>query len=355
MDEAVPSTEDESRRQQAKHVKEEDGSDDDDDRRPFPEVKDETGDNESVAATTDMSTRDASYDSDASTETEPDEATQTDGLDSDSNGDKPAANTSSDAPVVGGGTGEESAAGDAEPREKLPNVIHDALTVMRGLCTELPYVELHAINGNTPLSGPPSCVPETEANAAKALFRWPVRAQNLLRKRFEEEGGRIALDLETLDADEDEAVDIEDACLPALPSSLCDLVVNECRRMKMAAPANATATAVLRSKLSHLVRTAAVFTDTFLESLLTRNAVALQGNEQKYSSAAWSSIHGTPCANWRFVDETVKQQSTVGRVTLASATKKRIRARLNAIYGDAWTVALRRQDIKHNGKEEYNI
>ncbi|RHY71649.1 hypothetical protein DYB30_000172 [Aphanomyces astaci] len=51
--------------------------------------------------------------------------------------------------------------------------------------------------------------------------------------------------------------------------------------------ANALKTHELPSKLSHIVRDAAVFADVLMEMLLVRNAAALQGHEQHYSSSAW--------------------------------------------------------------------
>ncbi|CAK4622050.1 hypothetical protein LEN26_004405 [Aphanomyces euteiches] len=216
--------------------------------------------------------------------------------------------------------------------EEDKNSIAEAWTVMRGICTELSHAEVHAINHDLPISGPPSCPPDTLDNAMKTYFRWPIRPCNLLRTNFAQDAECISIDLNEVDGREDN-VEVAQTCLPALVAPLCNLVTKECRRYIVSTPKQDEAH-ILRAKLSHLVRSSTAFVDTLLETLLVENAVALQGNEKEYSSRAWSSVQNTPCANYRFVSETV-QQPLLSR-HLAPATIERIQARLHAIYDDSW-------------------
>ncbi|KAF0761786.1 hypothetical protein AaE_003395 [Aphanomyces astaci] len=166
--------------------------------------------------------------------------------------------------------------------------VHHAWSVMRGLCTHLSHAEVGAINRGLPLHGPPAAAPTTAANALKTRFRWPVRMQNLLRTSFEMSPSPIDVTLDD-NADNDDVAGLnhpDDAsCLPALPEPLCDAVTSEFRRLRPlpAFPPSHE----LPSKLSHIVRDAAVFADVLMEMLLVRNAAALQGHEQHYSSSAW--------------------------------------------------------------------
>ncbi|KAG9414119.1 hypothetical protein AC1031_013328 [Aphanomyces cochlioides] len=206
---------------------------------------------------------------------------------------------------------------------------------MRGICTELSHAEVHAINHDLTISGPPSCPPDTLDNAMKTYFRWPVRPCNRLRTNFAQDAECISIDLNEVDGQEDN-VEVAQTCLPALVAPLCDLVTKEFRRYNVSTPKQDEAP-ILRAKLSHLVRSSTAFVDTLLETLLVENAVALQGNEKEYSSRAWyfnfinheiqvvdticrSSVQNTPCANYRFVSETVQQPLLSRHLAPAYAT-----------------------------------
>ncbi|ETV95242.1 hypothetical protein H310_11149 [Aphanomyces invadans] len=237
---------------------------------------------------------------------------------------------------------------DTEDEENPLGGINAAWSVMRGLCTHLSHGEVAAINRGQVLHGPPGANPVTQANALKTIFRWPVRARNLLRTSFEMEPSRIDLDLDEVDNadDADTAVDVEDSGLPALPEPICAAVAKEYRRHRNPETQQIDDPSELQSKLAHLVRGSAVFVDSFMELLLVRNAAALQGNEQHYSNSAWSSIQGVPCANWKFVAESLDNPpgpphraptslpAIIARLT--PETKARIMARLEAIYDESW-------------------
>ncbi|KDO24994.1 hypothetical protein SPRG_09724 [Saprolegnia parasitica CBS 223.65] len=216
--------------------------------------------------------------------------------------------------------------------------VERAWGIARCLASHVSAPELHHIHYGVPPSGPPTRAPLKENDELASTFVWPVNPKNVLSTEFEQDASTIQLDLD-LDSDSDTETAVEPTltALPALPRPLCEIVTDRCRQHGLQPTPTTT------SHLGYLARQSNVFLDKMLESLLTRNAMALQGNEQHFSSSSWTMYKGMPCANWRFVAEGLLQATDgTGRAhsvlprQLTDATKKRIEARIRALYDQPW-------------------
>jgi len=112
---------------------------------------------------------------------------------------------------------------------------------------------------------------------------------------------KILLDSNESDSDsEDEAMATNTTsnynaslCLPKLPSPLCEAVEKACCEHNMRNSKHVDDSMKIKPsidlspKLSYLVRKSNTFLDQLLESIMIRNAIALQGDQQNFSDAAW--------------------------------------------------------------------
>jgi hypothetical protein len=94
---------------------------------------------------------------------------------------------------------------------------------------------------------------------------------------------------------DDKLMEIDElqSCLPSLAKPVCDQIAKNCRRQNIQFRKSVIEQSVLTAQLSHLARRSNVFIDKLLESLLTKNAHALQGNINehemltKHSDLSW--------------------------------------------------------------------
>ncbi|OQR90660.1 hypothetical protein THRCLA_09244 [Thraustotheca clavata] len=212
------------------------------------------------------------------------------------------------------------------------------ITLARSLTEDVSSTELRAFRRGKSLDGPPIHEHVKDKDIASTTLFWPMRSRNVLAKNFEQEASTITLN-DAEDSDSDTEIPISSAAmtLPALARPLCEVVVERCQEHKM------TSSASTRAHLSHIARDSNIFVDKLLESLLTRNAIALQGNEQNFVSTSWSMYQGIPSANWRFVaDSVLPRVDTNGRRRsvlpglLTEVTRQRIKARIQTLYAQSW-------------------
>ncbi|OQR90120.1 hypothetical protein ACHHYP_05787 [Achlya hypogyna] len=224
----------------------------------------------------------------------------------------------------------------------MNQIINDAWSTVPNWMTHVSRIEIQAITSGYRLDGPPTIGPIKEKDFMRSTFVWPVNPRNVLATDFAQEPGTIALDLDA-DSDSDTEVEVpaSTAALPVLPRPLCEVVTDQCRAHVVQPTPHTTA------HLGYLVRSASAFTDKILESLLVRNAMALEGNEQNFNTTSWTMYEGRPSANWRFVADSILPKTdaqgrrrTVLADALSDATRQRIEARVRSLYDQPWQAHL---------------
>ncbi|TMW63380.1 hypothetical protein Poli38472_002321 [Pythium oligandrum] len=227
--------------------------------------------------------------------------------------------------------------------------------------TSLPPTELAALEvGGRPI-GPPVNQPISTNDQWKRKFRWPLQMRNVRRKSFTATVDEVAHDY-AIDLHPDTNPTPVSATKAAFAAALAPNVrafvdstvasVSEVTRKRPRLTDDdedlktLDENAVTARELSTIAGVSEHFADRLLESVLTNNARALQGEDSSYPQQCWTPLPATkkPIANWRFVLEHLCETDTHPSHApqdalcprLHKSTLLRIRERLKTIYGLAW-------------------